>query len=325
MMQIRRSTAAGSALVLAVTLLHASGVQARQRDFTAEAVDRATETIALGATGSLELKNVSGDITVTAGTSRDATVEIVRRSRGASDADARMGLDRVRANVQRAGDHATVSVTYPQVPGRAPYSVNVAYVVSAPAGTRITAGSVSGNVSVTDIKGEVSAKVVSGDVTIRGAKSVSEARTISGNVTVEDASSDATLALGTISGWVHANRVHARRIEADTISGEVLVRDAVCDSAEVKSVSGTAEYTGTIARGGRYEVTSHSGNIHIVAGGPAGFELQATTFSGGIKTDPKLDVRGATVTRRSVRGTVGDGSAVVVANAFSGDVNIERK
>jgi hypothetical protein len=56
-----------------------------------------------------------------------------------------------------------------------------------------------------------------------------------------------------------------------------------------------------------------------------GFDLQASTFSGQIRLEPPLQLQGASLTRRSARGTVGDGGAVVTATAFSGDVVIVKK
>ena len=53
----------------------------QDRNYRVEQKDTETKTLQLGANGSLELKNVSGDITVTAGSGRDATVEIVRLSK----------------------------------------------------------------------------------------------------------------------------------------------------------------------------------------------------------------------------------------------------
>ena len=69
----------------------------QDRDYRAEQIDKQTKTLAIGATGSLELRNIVGDIMVKAGGSRDATVEIVRMSRGRTDADAKLGLERVTA------------------------------------------------------------------------------------------------------------------------------------------------------------------------------------------------------------------------------------
>ncbi len=55
-----------------------------------------------------------------------------------------------------------------------------------------------------------------------------------------------------------------------------------------------------------------------------GFELQATSFSGRIRPEG-LSLQSMSMNRGSLRATIGDGSAVVVAQTFSGDVVISRK
>jgi len=126
----------------------------QDRNFRVEQKDSETKTLQLGANGSLELKNVSGNITVTAGSGRDTTVQIVRLSKGRTEADAKLGLDRVKVQVDARGDRATVDATYPNE-NRPPYSVSVDYTVTAPAGTRLTVRSISGNTVVKGITGDV--------------------------------------------------------------------------------------------------------------------------------------------------------------------------
>ncbi len=90
----------------------------QNRDFRAEQTDKTTRTIALGPTGSLELRNISGPISVTAGSGKDVTIEIVRTSRGRTDADAKNGLQQVTVDVDHRGERATVNARYPSAAAR---------------------------------------------------------------------------------------------------------------------------------------------------------------------------------------------------------------
>ena len=112
-----------------------------------EQVDRQTHMLAIGASGALDLRNVAGEISVTAGSGNEARVEVIRRARGRTSDDARLGLQQVTVEVSHQGERAAVSARYPQGrrDGNVPYSVDIAYVVTAPAGTRVTATSVSGS------------------------------------------------------------------------------------------------------------------------------------------------------------------------------------
>ena len=91
------------------------------------------------------------------------------------------------------------------------------------------------------------------------------------------------------------------------------------------SVSGSVEFGGTLAKGGRYELNSHSGDVRVVLSGATGFELEANSFSGSIRSDLPLKMQGDVGRRRSVQGVFGDGSAVLSVTTFSGSVVISRK
>mgnify|MGYP003336501839 CR=1 FL=1 len=95
----------------------------------------------------------------------------------------------------------------------------------APAGTRVTISSVSSDVKVTGVKGELSVGTVSGDVTLTNVGNLTEAKTASGDVVVNGAESDGTLEVATLSGDVRLTHVKARRLQANTVSGDVTADD----------------------------------------------------------------------------------------------------
>lgn len=295
----------------------------QDRNFRAEQTARETRTLQLGANGSLDLKNITGDIIVNAGSGRDTVVEIVRHSRGRTDEDAKQGLDRVKVDVTTRGDRASVEAMYPSE-NRPPYSVSVSYTVTAPAGTRVSVSSTSGDVAVKGITGDVSVNVVSGGIKVADGN-VSSATTISGDVTATNIASTGTFTVSTVSGDTTLDHIKCRRLSAGVVSGAVVARDVTCDNAELKSISGSVEYSGPLAKSGHYDFQTHSGGVKLTVSGSVGFDLQASTFSGQIRLDPPLELQHASVTRRSARGTVGDGAAVVTATAFSGDVVIVKK
>ena len=106
-----------------------------------------------------------------------------------------------------------------QTNNRRNMNVSVSYNITAPANTRLTVKSISGNIKVSDIKGDVAAESVSGDVRIGGSGRVGTAKSVSGNVEVVDTQIDGTLEAGSISGDVVLRRLTARRIDTSSISG----------------------------------------------------------------------------------------------------------
>jgi hypothetical protein len=91
----------------------------------------------------------------------------------------------------------------------------------------------------------------------------------------------------------------------------------------MRSLSGSVVYTGAVAKAGRYELQTHSGNVSFTPVGAAGYALDAATFSGTIIPPPgmaaeRLSGRGA----RQFHGTIGSGGASVSITTFSGDITV---
>jgi hypothetical protein len=308
--------------------LQGTGNQRRDTRYPFEREDRETRTVALGASGSLDLNNLSGRITVTGGSGRDVTIGIVKQARGRTEADVARGLKEVTTEISHQGTRARVETRYPDRDrnrSEQDYSVSVTYEIAAPTGTSVSIHNLSGDVTIKNISGEVAIDVASGDIGISQAARIGLVKTLSGDLTLTDIKSTSTLEAGTMSGDVRVERVQAPRISVNTISGDVIATEVTADSASLKTTSGSVGYTGTLSRTGKYDLQSHSGNVTVTVIGNTGFDLTARTFSGRVQPDASLGLKTQTSERREVRGVVGDGSAVVQATTFSGNVIIVRK
>ena len=301
-----------------------------QRQDGREQTERTTRTFRGGQ--ELFLSNVAGDINITRG-GNEITVEIIETARGRDDADAKEMLQLVEVEVVERNNRVEVRTRYPQGDemrrnNRRNVNVWVVYNVTAPAGSRVRATSVSGSVMAKDIRGEVSAESVSGTVRIINGGRVASAKSISGNVEVIESEIDGSLSASTASGSVVLRKVKARQVEAGSISGDVVLEDVDAQQVEGQTVSGSVKFGGALARGGRYEFTSHSGSVTAALGGNAGFEIEATSFSGSIRSDFSFPTSGDPErgrSRRSLRGVVGDGSSVVELTTFSGSIVIAKR
>lgn len=306
---------------------HLSAGFNQSKDFKAEQTDRQTKTLAIGATGTLTLKNIVGDIVVKTGSGKDVTVEIVRISRGKTDADAKAGLDKVIPQVEVRGERGTVSVEYPNDPHPA-YAVSVAYNVTAPAGTSVTIETITGHVTVTGLQGELNTSGISGGVDLKSCARVRSIHSVSGNIAITDSQSDDRLDVGSLSSTITLTNIKARRLSASVISNSITAQGIQVEEARVTNMSGPIDFAGPLAPKGRYEFQSQSGPLKLVVTG--GFDLEARTFSGKIDVDPSVNLKtqasGSTgPQRRTTRGVAGDGGATVVATSFSGNIWIGRK
>jgi DUF4097 and DUF4098 domain-containing protein YvlB len=214
--------------------------------------------------------------------------------------------------------------------GRRNVNVSVAYIVTTPAGTRISIETISGNVKVSDIKGDINANSISGDVRISGAGRIGTAKTISGTVEIADTQADGPVAGSSVSGDVVFRRVTARRMDGGSVSGNIKIDDAQCERVSAWTTSGSVWFAGTLARSGHYELKAFSGEVRVLLAGNTGFEVNASSFSGEVRTDFPVTARGNTPPNRRGRnttlsGTYGDGAAVLDLTTFSGSIVISKR
>ena len=300
-----------------------------QRNFPATQTDKETRTFAIGANGEFSLENLSGDIRIVPGSGQELTVEITRHARGRNDADAKAGLTRVRVETTHRGDRATARTVYPQNERQPNYSVSVDYLVTAPAGTRVTAKTLSGNVTVGAMTGDLAVNSTSGDIQVTGATRLMHAKTVSGNVILQNCAGADVLEAATMSGDVTGTNIKARRVELHSISGTVTGRNVTAQAAKLNSMSDDVIFDGDLAAGGRYEFSTHSGTVRLALDGRTGFTIEASTFAGSVKSDLPLKVEntgaGSRRPNRYMRGTFGDGSATITASSFSGSVLVTKR
>lgn len=301
-----------------------------------ETTDRVLQTFKVGGDGALDLSGISGDVRVTGGSGSEIRIEAVKRVRHRDADEARRLLNDLRVEMANLNGRVEVRTLYPRrgAYGERGMSARVDYTVAVPAGVTVWVKSISGNVAVSNVRGEVRAETVSGDVTVETAPNLAIAKTVSGNVVARDVGSAGTLVLGSVSGSVMATGLRVRVVEAGTVSGDVTLAGSQVERVSAKSVSGNLEFDAPLAKGGRYEFSSHSGNVRIVVSGGTGFELDADTFSGSVRSDLPVTLRSVgradgggrrESSNRAIRGSSGDASALVTIRSHSGSVVITKK
>jgi hypothetical protein len=287
-----------------------------------------TRTVRLGRNGSFELENVAGAIVVTGAGGDDVRVEATKRVRRPNEAEAKTVLSEMTIEVAERSGRVEVRTRYPYQRNRGFGSVD--YTVSVPRDASVTLRSVSGSIEVTNINGDLRAESVSGDLVAKGARRIRQAKTVSGNLEIADGEAE-DLSVGSISGNIIVTKLKARDIGAQTVSGSVRLSDIESERAAVRSVSGDIEYAGRFARNGRYQLQSHSGDVRIAPSDDRGFAVDATTFSGDVRSDYPLTLQSVPDNAmapgrrsRSIRGTFGDAGATLTLQSFSGDIVIAK-
>ena len=178
------------------------------------------------------------------------------------------------------------------------HNVAIDYVVTAPRGTVIDAGSGSGDMNISNLGGQLKANTGSGTI---------EANDLSGDVT-----------LGTGSGDIHAQMNGAHYVKAETGSGSIRLQ-GVTGGLYAETGSGDIEVGGQPGDGWKLE--TGSGSVTLNTGGNAHFNLDASTGSGDVHSDPPLTTHGS-LDHHHIVGEINGGGPTVRVETGSGDVRI---
>jgi hypothetical protein len=247
----------------------------------------------------LSIRNISGDVRIEPASGRTVMVTAVRH------AGRRGNPEDVEIRREETAEGLIFCVIYPSMRDRDGCTeegrrnrrgrwdddhdrndTRVEFTVRLPAGVRLNAGTVSGTVEGRGMRAEVEATSVSGDVRL-------------GDVT-------------------------ASLVEARSVSGDIELRNVQADEVGAETVSGDVAYSGAIRPRGAYDFKTLSGDIVLRVPRNIGAEVTASTFSGSFHSSfPVITGTSGRATRRQrVSGTIGDGSARIRLESFSGNVEL---
>ena len=148
-----------------------------------EVTETFSKTVRLGRDGTFSLENVAGEITVTGGGGNDVRIDAVKRVRHPNESEARAILQELTIDVSERSGSVDVRTQYPR---RRNWNGRVDYTVAVPREATVILKSVSGNVKVTNVTGELRAESVSGTIETTAVRTVRTLRSISGDVRVSD-------------------------------------------------------------------------------------------------------------------------------------------
>lgn len=276
-----------------------------------EVTEHVSKTSRLDMNGAFDLTNISGTITITASEGREVTIDALKRVQRPNANAARNLLQLIDIQIVEQPNRIEVRTAYPR-PRNFPGLVD--YTIAVPADASVTVRTVAGDIHATNVRGEV-------------------LRSVSGDIEVNNGSVEDLVTVSTVSGSINVRGLKARAIQLGTVTGNVHVADVQADRLAVRAVNGNIDYTGDLARNGRYEFVSHSGDVRLLLSGGTGFAVQANSFSGTVRSDFPINRRGGGgegragggILPRAIRGAFGDASAMLVVRAFSGNIVVGRR
>jgi len=251
---------------------------------------------ALSAGSRVRLSNVNGNVTVSPSGSNQ--VEVVgRRLRGSAED--------IRVDVVESSDGIVVCVVRPRdrcdddgIHSRRGdwddddrddrWRGRIDLEVKVPRGLRLSAGSVSGNVEVTNVEGDLRASSVSGDVRVEG--------------------------------------VRATRLSASSVSGDVMANAiSLSGDGNFSSVSGRlSTVLGALSGSGDLKFSSVSGDVTAELPRDFSADLSMSTVSGRIDSSYPITLEGRTSSRR-LEGRIGNGGRRLTVSTVSGDLRLRSR
>jgi len=270
------------------------------------AMQQTDTTVAVNPNGRLRMDDLHGDVVIHVWNRPEMRVHV-------SDADG------ARLRVSAGGP--TVSVGLEPAGGFwRGHERSGDFELTIPATMSIAVSGPNGDVHIDGTEGEVSVETTSGDVQLRGGTRIVSIHAISGDVTVSQAR--ARTEVHATSGDVQLTDVTGDLV-VEAVSGDVTLRRIDATSVEATTVSGDMHYDGAVKDGGRYSLTSHSGDVTFAMPPGAGATIGVSTFSGDFDTDIPVQL---TEQRQGKRFsfTLGSGGARVELQSFSGDIRLAR-
>ena len=267
-------------------------------------------TLDAASDGQVNVSNISGSVTVN-GWSRNE-VEVTGE----------LGRNVEELIFVRDGDKITIKVKVPRNSGR---GIESDLEIQVPQGSSIDVGTVSADIEVFDVRGELKLNTVSGDINTEGGQSDISAGAVSGDIEISGERKEAETRANTVSGDVTLFRVSGT-VAAESVSGDVIVNEGSFDRVGLNTVNGEILFEGQLRNDGKLTAETVNGSVDLEFAEGVSGRFEVDTFNGDIDNcfGPKPE--------RTSKYTPGwewshqdsKGDARVTVSTLNGDVTICR-
>lgn len=274
------------------------------------AAEEVIKTLDAASDSQINVSNISGSVTIN-GWSRNE-VEVT----------AELGRNVEELIFERDGDRITIKVKVPRNSGR---GIESDLEIQVPEGSSLDVGTVSADIEVFDVRGELKLNTVSGDINTEGGQSDISAGAVSGDIEISGQRKEAETSANTVSGDVTLFRVSGI-VAAESVSGDVIVNEGAFDRVGLNTVNGEILFEGQLRNDGKLTAATVNGSIDLQFAEGVSGRFEVDTFNGDID-----NCFGAKPERTS-KYTPGwewghqdsDGDSRIAVSTLNGDVTICR-
>lgn len=265
------------------------------------------------ADGNVEIYNTAGSVTVE-GWSRSEVEVIGTLGNEVEDfvfeRDGKDVLIKVKAKKGRSG-------------GRG-YTSELA--IKVPKDSSIDVATVSADIDVSGVFGELEATSVSGDIDLEAYTAEVEAKSVSGDIEVQGDGKESSTELVSVSGDISAEKL-AGEAQLESVSGDVVLLGSSFDDVAMETVNGDIVFEAALRRGGEADMETVNGSVNIDFVGDVSAEFEMETFTGRIRNcfgpEPKRVSKYAP--GMELRFTEGDGEGRVSIATLNGSLTVCKK
>lgn len=262
-------------------------------------------------TGTVEVSNVAGSVTVT-GWDRNE-VEITGE----------LGDGTERLDFTKAPKLTRIKVI---LPNRSYNVDDTDLIIKVPVGSVLSVNTVSADVRIQNVQGTQRLQTVSGDVQTQASGEDVECRTVSGDVSIAGSGKKGVVSITTVSGDATATGV-AGEVNGSTVSGTFSLGVGETSRSRLRSTSGDLALRGSLAADARVDIESISGDVRLDLAGNPPAEYEISSFNGEIRNcfGPKSARTSEYGPGRELRFTAGSGGGRVRIKTMNGDIGLCRK
>ncbi|HVR69994.1 MAG TPA: DUF4097 family beta strand repeat-containing protein [Vicinamibacteria bacterium] len=204
-----------------------------------------------------------------------------------------------------------------------PHGIHSDLEVRVPAGSDVVIESYGASISVSEVKGTVTAETVNGDIRVGEAPREVRAESVNGGVTVS--ARGGRVQAESVNGAVTV-RGAGGEIGASTVNGPLSVTGGTFARARLETVNGRVLFEAGLARGASLEVETVNGAVELALPAGTAADFAVTTFSGDIRNELGPPARRASrhTTEKELTFSTGGGGASVRVETLSGGIVLRR-
>ena len=321
---------------LCVALLSAATSIAAEQDII-------TKSFTAKPGGKLHMRVDRGSIKISAGTSDEVGIKVVRELRRASDSKAREVYAMHRIEMSQSGDSVSIIADNPHKNrGFGLFSSNpfnnlhVEYTISVPSRFDLDVRTAGGNIAISDIEGMVSANTSGGNLNLGTIIGEVRAHTSGGNITLEGSNGNADLhtsggdlRIGEIKGDLLAKtsggNISLDRVQgstrAETSGGDIRVKEAY---GPIMARTSGGNVSARLSEQPKADcaLKTSGGNVSVTLADKIALDLTARTSGGSVHSDFPGDMNKQ---RTKLVAQINGGGPELALETSGGDIEIRKK